>query len=392
MNPILLKPNSDCGSQVVLNGRVWQNLSARAYYEQFPLLLKTVLDAYERLSSKFDFVVIEGAGSVAELNLKARDLVNFGLARRINAPALLVGDVDRGGIFASIIGTINLLDEDERALVRSFAVNRFRGDPSLFVDGVQILEDRTSRSCLGVFPMTERTLVDAEDGVSLEEIQAKGGTDVAILRLPRISNLTDFRLVDRPTWIAEPRQQQFRTIILPGTKSTIADLRWMRARGLDEWVLRQHRAGARVVGICGGYQMMGRSIEDPHGCEGPPEKVDGLRLLPVDTVLALDKITVRVDAQLPNGTKFSAYEIHMGRTDRFVSAEPFAILQSGPEGIRKDSCMGTYLHGALENPAVYRDVVGVEPRAIPDKRQDYEALADWFEQNANIKLFEEMYL
>src|SRR5882724_3172975 len=250
MNPILLKPNSDLGSQVVLDGRVWKTLAARDYYEHFDFLLQHVLDAYQRLQRQYEYVVIEGAGSITELNLKSRDLVNLGLARRLNAPGLLVADIDRGGVFASIVGTFCLLDDEERRLIRSFAVNRFRGDPSLFADGVKILESRTGRPCLGVFPMLQDMFIDAEDGVCLEELrQARGvGPRVGIVRLPHISNFTDFRLLAPfADWITRPPEGRFECVILPGTKNTIGDLAWLRHGGLDDWILSQRRAGALVI-------------------------------------------------------------------------------------------------------------------------------------------------
>jgi adenosylcobyric acid synthase len=199
MNPILLKPNSDVGSQVVLDGKVWKTLAAREYYAHFDFLLTRVLDAYERLARQYEYIVIEGAGSITELNLRSHDLVNLGLARRLNAPGLLVADIDRGGVFASIVGTFCLLDDEEKRLIRSFAINRFRGDVSLFADGVKILESRTGRPCLGVFPMLRDVFIDPEDGVCLEEDRQQrcAGPRVAIVRLPHISNFTDFRLLDR---------------------------------------------------------------------------------------------------------------------------------------------------------------------------------------------------
>jgi adenosylcobyric acid synthase len=392
MNPILLKPNSDCGSQVVVNGKVWRNLSASAYYDHFEELLQQVLDAFERLTRKFDFIVIEGAGSVAELNLKARDLVNFGLAKRIGAPALLMGDIDRGGIFASLIGTMCLLDETERSLVRSFAVNRFRGDPKLFEDGVQILEAKTDRRCLGVFPMLQDTEIDAEDGISLEEGGSPLYPDIAVISLPRISNITDFRLLPGIRRITKPDNRLYRCIIIPGTKSTIGDLKWMRERGLMDWVKRQHAAGARIVGICGGYQILGETIVDPDAVESNVKEEVGHGLLPVTTVLETEKTTRSVDAVLPSGASFAAYEIHMGTTTRPKDAEPFAQTIHGSEGIRANNCVGTYLHGALENESVIRELLGVDVEPRQSKEDAYENLADWFEQNADMRLFEEIYL
>jgi adenosylcobyric acid synthase len=394
MNPILLKPNSDTGSQVVLDGRVWRTLPARGYYEHFDFLLNRVLDAYERLATRFEYVVIEGAGSVAELNLKQHDLCNTGLASRLGAPGLLVADIDRGGVFASIIGTFCLLDDEELALMRSFAVNRFRGDASLFTDGVQILEERTCRPCLGVFPMASDIDLDAEDAVCLEDDRPRvsGGGRVAIVRLPHISNFTDFRLLlPFADWVTRPVDVQFDCVILPGTKSTIWDLGWMRHRGLDEWILAQSRAGARIVGVCGGYQMMGESIADPHRVESAAAEALGLGLLPVRTELRAEKTVRPVEAVTPSGISFTAYEIHMGDTPRPPDAGPFATLRDGtPEGVRIGRHAGTYLHGALESAEVASELLGWPlPPAAP-KQQTYAQLAGWFDKHQ--RGFAEMYL
>jgi adenosylcobyric acid synthase len=387
MNPILLKPGSEMGSQVVLNGKVWRNLKAREYYEHHDFLLGQALAAYERLASRYECVVIEGAGSIAEMNLRRTDLANLALARTVGAAALLVADIDRGGVFGAVTGTLSLLDAEEAALVRSFAVNRFRGDPSLFSSGVEFLVNRTGRPCLGVFPFAPEISIDEEDGVSLDGVRGSG--EIAILRFPCISNFTDFRLLRDAQWIAAPVDRQFRCVILPGTKSTIADLEWMRARGLDAWVARQRAGGAKIVGICGGYQMLGLSIEDPHGVESGQAHVEGLGVLPVRTTLAPEKTTRAVRAASVDGTPFEAYEIHMGITARPAAAAP-AFLPD--EGIRVDGVVGTYLHGALENAAVASELLGTVVEAAPPKSAHYDALADWFEANADLKLFAELYL
>jgi adenosylcobyric acid synthase len=375
MNPILLKPHSDVGSQVIVNGRVWQDLSASAYYDQFSALLSHVLDAFNRLASRHDVIVIEGAGSVAEVNLKSRDLVNFGLAERIGAKALLVADIDRGGVFGSIVGTMSLLTDDERALVRSFAVNRFRGDPALFHDGVTFLEHETSRPCIGVFPYAHDIRLDDEDGVSLDD-KTSGGV-VAILRFPHVSNFTDFDRIAGVKWLASPDRKIYDTVILPGTKNTTGDLRWLRQQGLDKWLLQQHAAGATLIGVCGGYQMLGEDID------GEP----GLGLLPVETVMKPEKTVRPVTAEI-DGSSFVAYEIHMGQTSVPAECTPFALIEGRPEGIRHGRCFGTYLHDAFNSDVVIRRF-GLEATArVPP----YDQLASWFASHANVKLFEELYL
>ncbi|MDQ6707284.1 MAG: cobyric acid synthase [Acidobacteriota bacterium] len=392
MNPILLKPNSDNGSQVVLHGKMWRTLPAREYYAQFPYLLGEVLEAYERLAARHDFIVIEGAGSITELNLKHTDLVNLGLATRLNAPVLLVADIDRGGVFASIAGTFALLEESERALVRAFAINRFRGDAALFDTGVEFLEKRTGRPCLGVFPYLAGAPLDAEDGVSIE---GRGITDsdIAIIAFPHIANLSDFRLIPDARRITRPLDGTFACVILPGTKNTLADLAWLRNVGLDAWVIEQHRRGAHIIGVCGGYQMMGERIEDPLALESDIGAAEGLRLLPVSTVLAGEKNTRAVHAVTPSGLRFAAYDIHLGRTTRPESAPPFAVLSDGTvDGLRAERCTGTYLHGALEDSLVLGELLRRDIKEIPNRDQVYDALADWFEANVDRRRFEETYL
>jgi adenosylcobyric acid synthase len=359
---------------------VWQDLSAKAYYEHFEWLSAQALESFERLAAQFEFIVIEGAGSVAEVNLNCRDLVNFGFARRVGAPSMLVGDIDRGGIFASITGTMHLLDEGDRQLVRSFAVNRFRGDPTLFFDGVAFLEHKTDRPCLGVFPFAPDISLPAEDGVSLDD--ENGISEVAVVRLPRISNFTDFdRLQVR--WIEGPDRTLYSHVILPGTKNTTGDLEWLRSRGLDAWIRRQYAAGAVVIGICGGYQMLGERIEE-NG-----RAYEGLGLLPVSTVMQPEKTVRRVHAHTPAGAKFGAYEIHMGQTSG--ECNPFAFIEDKPEGARANRCIGTYLHGALEDEQVCIELD--LNRARKQVAEDpYDQLAAWFETNADTRLFEELYL
>ena len=388
-NPILLKPTSDMGSQVVLHGQLWRNLRAREYYTHFDYLFNEVLAAYERLAARFDYVVIEGAGSVAELNLKSRDLVNLNLARAVSAPALLVSDIDRGGVFAAIIGTIHLLEPAERELVRAFAVNRFRGDPTLFEDGVRILEAKSGKPCLGVFPYLREFTIDEEDGVSVED-RSSTASDVAVIKFPRISNLTDFRLLPDAAWVTRPVDRQFATIFLPGTKSTLPDLAWLRAQGLDAWILHQHACGAQIVGVCGGYQMLGQVILDPTQADSEIEAGAGLGLLPVETTMASAKTTRTVQATTPSGVSFAAYEIHMGVSTS--CCEPFAFIDGRPEGARQANVLGTYLHGALEDHRVLSELLGRPVAAMPSKDEAYDGLAQWFAANANLKLFEERFL
>ena len=393
MNPILLKPTSEKGCQVVVNGRVWRDLSATAYYDEMPFLWRSALDAFSRLSARHDIVVIEGAGSVAEINLWDRDVVNLPFAEQVAARGLLVGDIDRGGIFASVAGTYWLLPEAWRRLLPCFAVNRFRGDRRLFADGVGMLEDKAGARCLGVFGYEYAALVDEEDGVAAEDRPRRGtaGADVAIIAFPCISNLTDFRLLTGAAWVRHPVERQFAAVILPGTKHTLADLAWLRRQGLDSWLEQQHAGGAHILGICGGYQMLGQSVADPHGVEGGGT-AEGLRFLPVTTELAADKVTRAVSARTPAGVAFGAYEIHMGRTQVSGSAVPMAFVGDAAEGICEGRVMGTYLHGATEDPRVLAEWLGLDLPPAPTVDERFEALADWFERDADLGLFERTYL
>ena len=393
MNPILLKPNSDGGSQVVVHGKVWKTLPARAYYEEFDFLLQEVLQAYQELAARFDVIVMEGAGSVTELNLRQFDLVNLGLATRLSAPWLLVADIERGGVFASVIGTVGLLTAEERGLLRAFAVNKFRGDLSLFEEGKRILEERTGSRCLGVFPYADGVELDDEDSLSVPATSigaaSVAGQRYAIVRFPRISNTTDFRLLKGASWITAPADERFDFIFLPGTKNTVVDLEWLRERGLDEWIRGEHRRGATVIGVCGGYQMLGERICDPYGMESDCVEISGLGLLPIQTELRREKTTRVVRATTRGGHGFSAYEIHLGETRVMgPDAVPFAVLDDGtPEGLRGGRVFGTYLHGALEDAGVLAEIGIVAAGAGAPK---YDLLADWF---APFGMgFEEMFL
>jgi len=394
MNPILLKPTGERGSQVVVHGKVWRTLSARDYYKHHDYLAAKTEESFERLAKALDFIVVEGAGSITELNLRRTDLVNLGFARRFGVPVLLVADIDRGGVFASVHGTIDLLEPDERELVRSFAANRFRGDPALFVEGTEILERKTDTPCLGVFPYAPQIHLDAEDSVVLDEQGAEphDAPPVAILRFPRVSNLADFRLLRSARWVDRPCGEQFDAIILPGSKSPADDLMWMRAQGLDRWIVEQHAKGTRIVGICGGYQILGKTIDDPHGVESGQPTIRGLDLLPVQTTLAREKVTRRVSARTVRGHAFTAYEIHVGRTEAPADVPPLAYVEGRPAGAHVGNCLGCYLHGALEEPEVVEEWLGFRPAILPSKEDSYDALGQWFAKHADTKLFDRLYL
>jgi adenosylcobyric acid synthase len=358
MNPVLLKPTSDRHSQVVVLGRPVVELDAAAYHRRKTDLLPVVLEALADLRSRFDVVLLEGAGSPAEINLLERDVVNLPLARAAGGiPAIVVGDIERGGVFAQLAGTVLLLPDDLRRLVRAFVVNRMRGDPALLGDGFAELERRCGVPTIGVLPHLGPLLVDAEDSLALERMttgDAVATLDVAVLRFPRISNFTDLEpLVAEPgvaiRWVQGPAQLgRPDLVVLPGTKATVADLQWLRTSGLDDALRRLVAEGTVVLGICGGYQMLGRSIDDP--VESGAGRVAALGLLPADTVFAPTKVTRRRRGAALACT-IEGYQIHHG----VVRADGDGWIEldgeDGPvcEGSRAGSVFGTTLHGLFEN-------------------------------------------
>ena len=369
MNPILLKPSSDVGSQVIVNGRVRAQMSAKDYFSYKTQLIPEILAAYDSLAAEYDVIVIEGAGSPAEINLRANDIVNMGLAEMVDAPVLLAGDIDRGGVFAQLVGTVMLLDGRERARVKGLVINKFRGDPALLQPGLRQLESLTGVPVLGVVPLLP-VRIDDEDSLApcLEERAAHRPIDIAVIRLPHIANFTDFapleahpllgvRYVTGTGDLGAPD-----LLILPGTKNTIDDLLWLRKTGLETAVLRLAAAGTPVLGICGGYQMLGETVTDAAGLEGSLSSVSGMGLLPCSTVFEPEKTLTRVSAIVTggplDGAALEGYEIHMGTTA--VNGEPFCRTDRGePDGCRRGNVCGTYLHGLF------------------DSNEATEKLADW---------------
>ncbi len=384
-NPVLIKPEADARSQVVVLGRPFQTLSAAQYYDYKADLWAVITAALDRLRAAYDLVVIEGAGSPAELNLKPGDLVNMRVAQYAQAPTLLVGDIDRGGIFAQLLGTLWLLEPAEQALIHGLVVNKFRGDLALFEDGVRILEARSRRPVLGVIPWLPNLGLPEEDAVALDTPVWRGAPDaaaldLAVIRLPLIANFDDFdpfgrdpgvrvRYVSTPQELGRPA-----AVLLPGTKSTLADLAWLRRQGLAEAIRAYAGAGGAVVGVCGGYQMLGQAIADPQRVESEQERMDGLGLLPIHTTFEAEKATHQATARLrPGGPGWLAglagqvltgYEIHMGRTP---SPAPWLeIVQRGGEAVQAADgaaapdgrVWGCYLHGLFENDVFRRAWLG----------------------------------
>ena len=406
MNPVLLKPNSQTGSQVIVLGRPVANMSVREYHAYQPTVWPTVTQALDRLRAQYDLVVIEGAGSPAEINLREQDIVNMRVARYADCPVLLVGDIDRGGVFASLVGTTLLVTDEERALIKAFIINKFRGDASLLDSGIEFLQQRTGIPTLGVIPYLKDWRGDEEDSLGVEDrrrVKKSAPLTVTVIRLPFISNFTDFdALADEEDVVVhyalKPQELHGAdALLLPGTKSTMDDLRWLRASGMADALGEHVRAGVPLIGICGGYQMLGRRIRDPFGVESAEPEVAGLGLLDVDTTFASEKRTVRATGEViapglaDAGTPVAGYEIHMGETTRAGGVSPLLRLRDATGAEALDGAVsadgqvcGTYLHGLFDHPALCRGWLnrlrarkGLAPLPIRDNAvADIDRMAD----------------
>ena len=405
MNPILLKPTTDVGSQVIVNGVVQGNMRAMEYYRRKREFVPAVLEAYDSLAAENDIIVIEGAGSPAEINLKQEDIVNMGLAKLVDAPVLLVGDIDRGGVFAQLYGTVALLEPEEKARIKGTIVNKFRGDRKILEPGLETLEQLCGVPVAGVIPYVHVD-IDDEDSLSTRFTRDTGRKDIdlAVIRLPRISNFTDFapferfenvsvRYVEKVSDLHDPDM-----IMLPGTKSTIADLKWLRESGLEAAVLKATSAGTPIFGICGGYQMLGRTVSDPEQVEAAGiSEISGMNLLDMDTLFLGEKVQTQTEGifeNIPglfsclNGLAYQGYEIHMGRSMERRSAV---------------TCMGnvygSYIHGIFDAPGVAEAILGTlcrkkgldparlgsfDPKAY--KEAQYDKLADAVRSGLDMEL------
>ena len=414
MNPILLKPTSDKGSQVIVNGEVYGDYSATEYYRIKHRLWPAVRGAFESLSSQYDLIVVEGAGSPAEINLKADDFVNMGLAKRLDIPVLLAGDIDRGGVFAQLYGTLALLEADERPLVRGTIVNKFRGDLNILRPGLKMLEELTGIPVAGVVPFTKLD-IDDEDSLSDRLTHHAGPAliDIAVLRLPRLSNFSDFtalaavdgvgvRYVERPSELGSPD-----LVIIPGTKNTIGDMKWLRECGLEAAVKKLASRAVPVIGICGGYQILGREIVDEEGVEGGGT-IAGMGLLPIVTRFVPAKRRTRTAARAMQtgglfapltGASLEGYEIHCGVSVRDEGGFPLIRLEDGTEdGAQRGSVYGCYLHGffdheeartAVLNALAERKGVTLGSPAFDwraYKEQQYDLLADTLRASLDMDL------
>lgn len=409
MNPILLKPTNDVGSQVIVNGEVLGNMKAKDYFAYKKQLIPDILKAFHSLEEDFDIIVIEGAGSPAEINLKSDDIVNMGLAKLVDAPVLLVGDIDRGGVFAQLLGTLLLLEEEEKERVKGLIINKFRGDKTILDPGIQMLEERAQVPVLGVTPYLQ---VEIEDEDSLTERfqrnSQEGWVDIAVIRFPRISNFTDFGVLENTRginvyYVSRARDLKHPDmIILPGSKNTIEDLLWMRQNGLEAAILKQVAAGTIIFGICGGYQMLGESLEDPMKLESAAgEKVAGMKLLPMSTSFLGEKRRTRVtgkflslegDLKALEGESFEGYEIHMGDSKDSSSGSGAAMTEirdeisneSSFDGRNKGNVYGSYVHGIFDSGEINQKLLSILTKkkgmeavvSLEDEQMDYQAFKE----------------
>ncbi len=429
MNPVLLKANSDTGAQVIIRGKAIGNMTVREYHAYKDEAFRAARECYAELSARHDVIIIEGAGSPAEINLKQHDFVNMKTAEMAGAKVLIAADIDKGGVFASMVGTMELLDESEREMVAGFIINKFRGDSSLLKDGLDFILRKTGRPVLGVIPYFNGVHIQEEDGVVLDGgMPTAGGAayfddgalDIAVLRLKHISNFTDFdplshepgvrvRYVRVPEELGRPDM-----VIIPGSKNTISDLLELRRLGLEDAVIRYHASGGRVAGVCGGYQMLGNTVRDPDGVESGTPEVMGMGILDVDTVLTVEKVTAQVAGECLNagGDRFKGYEIHMGRTKLGENAEPLFMIneRNGEKARYYDGAAsrsgltveagppvawGTYIHGIFDNDdfrcALLAGLRQRNNRPAPPlnysdlKEKDLESLADIVEANIDMR-------
>lgn len=420
MNPILLKPTNDVGSQVIVNGEVLGNMSARDYYKKKTELIPHIMEAYNNLAKEYDIIVMEGAGSPAEINLKENDIVNMGMAKLVNSPVLLVGDIDRGGVFASIAGTLMLLEEDERKMIKGTIINKFRGDVNILKPGLDMIEEITKTPVVGVVPYME---LDIDDEDSLSERFNNNGTvdliDIAVIRLPRISNFTDFNTFEYIPGVSLRYVKSVRElkdpdmIILPGTKNTMEDLKWLRESGLETQILKQAAKGKVIFGICGGYQMLGMELSDPFNVESGGTMA-GMGLLPTKTVFEKEKVRTRVSGNFNEVSgilaelsyvEFEGYEIHMGQTTYDFNEEELTTIDNvngediiKNDGLYKDNVYGSYIHGIFDKEEVSKAIVeslcihkGIDYSSISTvdiekyKEEQYDKLAEGIRNSLDMK-------
>jgi len=417
MNPILLKPSSEMGAQVVVLGKAIDVMKPQRYHEYQPYLIGVIRDSLEKLSRQFDIIVIEGAGSPAEINLRRYDIANMTVARMAAASVLLVGDINLGGVFASLVGTLELLAEEERSFVKGLLINKFRGDISLFKDGIEFLEARTGKKVLGVLPFINGLQVAEEDSIPESKVKPSGPNDpdkltIEVIHFPHLSNSTDFESLEQEpdvslrflTHVPDVSDALPDVLILPGSKSTMADLSYLRLSGFAAYVHRCHRAHIPIVGICGGYQMLGEELLDPEGVESEVQRAEGLSLLDLTTCFEREKKTVRVRAMaIDSRHEVSGYEIHMGRTNGPGAARPvFQILEEMGEAVERfdgakseDALVwGTYLHGVFDAAPIRRDFLNalrkqrgwktLDRLDVSPAAETLDSLATWIRKHVDL--------
>lgn len=405
MNPILLKPTSHVGSQVVLRGEVYSNMKAMDYYRNKNEFKPVIMECYNELDKNFDAIVLEGAGSPAEINLRENDIVNMGMAEMVDAPVILIGDIDKGGVFASIYGTVEILEKEESDRIKGFIINKFRGDVDILMPGIKMLEEKVKRPCLGVVPYAELNIEDEDSYTTRFDKEVSGEINVGVIKLPYMSNFTDITPLELEKDVSIKyigKVEEFKDldlVIIPGSKNTINDMKFIHNSGLDREIYKFHRSGKRIFGICGGYQILGREIRDPHKVESNIDKINGLSLLDVVTTMTEEKTTTRITGEVVNeklgkeatNEIVSGYEIHMGQTNLDEGVETFIKLKDGRDdgAVNKaGTVFGTYLHGILDNDFIRRALLNPirEEKGIEITNDvDYEKLKDMeYDKLANI--------
>ncbi|EHR7162806.1 cobyric acid synthase [Vibrio parahaemolyticus] len=402
MNPVLIKPNSDTGAQIILQGKALSNMDAASFHDYKKVAMNTVLDSFSKLTKEFDSIMIEGAGSPAEINLREGDIANMGFAEAADVPVIIVADIDRGGVFAHLYGTLALLSESEQTRVKGFVINRFRGDIRLLQSGLDWLEEKTGKPVLGVLPYLHGLNLEAEDAITAQqELNSEVKLNVVVPVLTRISNHTDFDVLRlnpdiNLRYVGKGEKiDKADLIILPGTKSVRDDLAYLKSQGWDKDILRHIRLGGKVMGICGGYQMLGKTIDDPDGVEGEPGSSEGLGLLNVHTVLTGSKQLTKTEAVLNlnnQKAKVKGYEIHVGRS-RVLDEQSLELDNGECDGAISEcgQIMGTYLHGFFDE-AEALNLITEWVNGTQVKQQDFEVLkeqginriADAIEQHMNL--------
>lgn len=414
MNPILLKPTSDVGSQVIINGKVYKNLKAMEYFKMKVEFKEVVMEAYNRLDSGFEVIVIEGAGSPAEINLRENDIVNMGLAEMVDSPVILIGDIDSGGVFASLYGTIMLLSKEERARIKGFLINKFRGDVEILKPGIKMIEEKINKPCLGVIPYMDLQIDDEDSVTHRFTKQNNGEIIIGVIKLPYMSNFTDFTPLEIEEDVSlryvtsQEELQDVDLVIIPGSKNTIKDMKFIFTTNLDKAIYKKRKEGVPIIGICGGYQILGQEISDPNLVESTCSRINGLSLLNIKTKMFGEKHTKQVRGRIiaksqvfqsKGNETILGYEIHMGETELLEDVKPVIELEDGryDGAISEDGkVIGTYLHGIFDNDGFRNSILNLikEKKGLKDsgkavsykelKEKEYDKLAKVVEESCDV--------